>query len=187
MLVKRFLEASRVMLVAGFYPPDKDVSAALQDICKFPHTVLFAESLSNIRTDTGICTADRVLAAAGEDESLYPELLISFGGSLVSRMLKTFLRRETGGALGDRREVSGSGHFLCAYPSYMYGSFGLLEGIRRTVERQGTGVPLTGRSFLCRLVAEDKTEGGPPAPYLYGGCGVERPQGFRSDFKAYSP
>lgn len=93
MLVRRFLEAPRVMIVAGFYPPDEDVSAALRDICKFPHTVLFAESLSNIRTDTGICTADRVLAAAGEDESLYPELLISFGGSLVSRMLKTFLRR----------------------------------------------------------------------------------------------
>ena len=80
MLVRRFLEAPRVMIVAGFYPPDEDVSAALQDICKFPHTVLFAESLSNIRTDTSIGTVDRVLAVAGEDESLYPELLISFGG-----------------------------------------------------------------------------------------------------------
>lgn len=93
LLTDIFLRMPKVMLIAGFHSPSEELSRALSAIAALPHVAVFAESISNTAVDAAVYTVDRVLSVAGEDEVFVPDLVISFGGALVSRMLKTFIRR----------------------------------------------------------------------------------------------
>ncbi|MDE7081489.1 MAG: 2-succinyl-5-enolpyruvyl-6-hydroxy-3-cyclohexene-1-carboxylic-acid synthase [Muribaculaceae bacterium] len=84
----------KVLVVAGFMPPDARLNKALARMRRMPGVAVVAESISNLHlpaedyaADTLFCTLD----AEGK-ERLAPDLVISLGGALVSRMLKEFLR-----------------------------------------------------------------------------------------------
>ena len=92
-------EASRckVMLVAGFLPPDEKLQKAVSEFCRLPNVTVMAETLSNlyVRYANDI---DSVITAYDDAflDSMAPDLVISIGGSLVSRKLKEYLRRNSG-------------------------------------------------------------------------------------------
>lgn len=86
---------SRVMLVAGFMPPDNRLQKAVAELCSLPNVTAMTETLSNLHLDNLSCSIDEVLTSCDSNQldSLAPDIVISIGGSLVSRKLKEYLRR----------------------------------------------------------------------------------------------
>ena len=91
----------RVLVVAGFMPPDHELNSALREFVEMPNVAVCAEPLANLhlhpeRTDSAESDIiiDTVLAKLDDDtkRSLRPDVVVSIGGSLVSRMLKEYLR-----------------------------------------------------------------------------------------------
>jgi 2-succinyl-5-enolpyruvyl-6-hydroxy-3-cyclohexene-1-carboxylate synthase len=87
----------KVMIVAGQQPPDTHLDDLLFRCAREKHMVVIAELISNLRMKNAfIRHHDAVLARAQEaqeaQENLYPDLLISYGGPILSKPLKQFLR-----------------------------------------------------------------------------------------------
>lgn len=86
--------ASRVMLLASFGRYDKKLSEALETLAQLPQVVLLTENISNIRAKGAITTIDKLLSSIpeGRGQTYAPDLLVTFGGSLVSKMIKQFIK-----------------------------------------------------------------------------------------------
>lgn len=85
----------RVMIVAGFMQPANYLQRGMADMGAMPNVVVMAETLSNLHLYKRAKNIDSVLTAYSEEEldRLAPDIVISLGGSLVSRKLKEYLRR----------------------------------------------------------------------------------------------
>ncbi|MCH5231555.1 MAG: 2-succinyl-5-enolpyruvyl-6-hydroxy-3-cyclohexene-1-carboxylic-acid synthase [Muribaculaceae bacterium] len=88
---------SKVMLVAGFNQPDSALQKVITEFSRFPNVVVMAETISNLHLDYDNYAVDSVLTAYSPEEldRYAPQLVISIGGSLVSRKLKEYLRRNS--------------------------------------------------------------------------------------------
>lgn len=92
-LAAEFNKYDKVMIVAGFGLPDEKTDMILEKFAELPQVVILSENPSNMLSGN-ISTIDRVLSTIkGSQQKKYsPDLLITFGGSLISRYLKHFLR-----------------------------------------------------------------------------------------------
>lgn len=86
---------SRILLVAGFMPPDNALNDAAARLASIPNVAVMAETISNLHLKGDVTSVDITLThtPAEELDSLAPDLVISIGGALVSRKLKEYLRR----------------------------------------------------------------------------------------------
>lgn len=93
-LIEKLSRYKKVMLLASFAEPCEELNSSLSLLAKLPQVVLLTETISNIKIEGAIPTIDRTLTQLNEKNrsEVAPELLITFGGSLVSKMVKTFLR-----------------------------------------------------------------------------------------------
>ncbi len=84
----------KILLIAGFMPPDDRLNRAVSSLMSLPNVYVMAETLSNLHLPGRHWNIDTVLSVLTPDdmERLKPDLIISIGGSLVSRMIKEFLR-----------------------------------------------------------------------------------------------
>lgn len=86
---------SKVMLVAGFSLPDHSLDKAVRTFASLPNVVVMAETIANLHDPQPMSTMiDAVLCDLSheEKEAMRPDIVISIGGALVSRMLKQYLR-----------------------------------------------------------------------------------------------
>lgn len=85
----------KVMVLASFGNPDAKLSSFLDRLSRLPQVIVLTETISNLHLEESVPAIDRVLSVIPEDEKsdFSPDLLITFGGSLVSRMVKQFLRK----------------------------------------------------------------------------------------------
>lgn len=86
---------AKVMLVAGFGAPDHRLDKAVRKFASFPNVAVMAETLANLHDPQPLSTMiDAVLCdmTAEQKETMRPDIVISMGGALVSRMLKQYLR-----------------------------------------------------------------------------------------------
>jgi 2-succinyl-5-enolpyruvyl-6-hydroxy-3-cyclohexene-1-carboxylate synthase len=87
---------NKVLIVTGTNPPDEILSGVLGKFCAAKNIPLLTDITSNLhRNKHAILNSDLLLDTINEaeKESLVPDLLISFGGPLVSKHLKEFLKR----------------------------------------------------------------------------------------------
>lgn len=93
-LAQQWTVCPKVMILAGCHAPDSRLKKALARLSALKNVVLLTETLSNAGNDRGIGTIDRVLSALPEDKrkEYAPELLVTFGGPLISKQIKSFLR-----------------------------------------------------------------------------------------------
>lgn len=91
------IASSRVLFVAGFLQPDSRLHKSASEFCSLPNVVAMTETLSNLHLGELTCSVDSVLTSYGNDllDRMAPDIIISIGGSLVSRKLKEYLRRNT--------------------------------------------------------------------------------------------
>lgn len=91
-LAGRFNTCRKVMILAGFHLPDERLKLSLHQLAAFDQVIILTETPSNLCSEFYIGTIDRVLATIEEEEKadFAPDLLITFGGALISRHVKAF-------------------------------------------------------------------------------------------------
>ncbi|MDR1866475.1 MAG: 2-succinyl-5-enolpyruvyl-6-hydroxy-3-cyclohexene-1-carboxylic-acid synthase [Bacteroidales bacterium] len=92
-LRKRFAETQKVMIVAGFHPPDEELREAVRQAAAFGNVAVLAETLSNLKIENTVTPIDRTLACLSPEElpACAPDLLITFGGAPVSRRIRALI------------------------------------------------------------------------------------------------
>ena len=86
---------AKILLVAGFLAPDHRLDRAVRMFASYPNVTVMAETLANLHDPQPLSTmVDSVLCDMTEEQKreMRPDLVISMGGALVSRMLKQYLR-----------------------------------------------------------------------------------------------
>lgn len=86
---------SKILVTAGFMRPDNELNKILSEFSKLPNVRVMAETISNLHLSTGnVYSIDTILCGLSEEEKekLRPDIVISIGGALVSRMLKNYIR-----------------------------------------------------------------------------------------------
>ena len=85
------------MIIAGFHKPDPVLQQHIKLLASLPNVVVLTESVTNLSIPLVISTIDRVISTIQpeEAETYAPELLITFGGAIISRMIKAFIREHT--------------------------------------------------------------------------------------------
>tara|TARA_B100001115_G_scaffold178870_1_gene168885 strand:- start:2018 stop:3694 length:1677 start_codon:yes stop_codon:yes gene_type:complete len=94
-LVQSFEQAKRPMILVGQMSPDPALEQALASLLEKRPFLLLSETLSNLNHIPGVHSIDRMVNTLGEEEAalLQPDLLISLGGEIVSKMVKAYLRK----------------------------------------------------------------------------------------------
>ncbi|MBW6497823.1 MAG: 2-succinyl-5-enolpyruvyl-6-hydroxy-3-cyclohexene-1-carboxylic-acid synthase [Bacteroidales bacterium] len=93
-LEKEWQGAKRKLMIAGQLQPSSSLEKRLKDLAADPSVVILTEATSNLNGPEFIAWIDRCLAALPQEDSDYkPDLLITFGGAVVSKRIKGWLRK----------------------------------------------------------------------------------------------
>jgi 2-succinyl-5-enolpyruvyl-6-hydroxy-3-cyclohexene-1-carboxylate synthase len=94
-LVHEWSSCKKKMIICGGLSPSNPVQKILAKFINDPSVIILTESTSNLTVDHAISCIDRVLAAISKKDEVdfSPDLLITFGGPVVSKKIKAFIRR----------------------------------------------------------------------------------------------
>ncbi|MCB0445236.1 MAG: 2-succinyl-5-enolpyruvyl-6-hydroxy-3-cyclohexene-1-carboxylate synthase, partial [Gelidibacter sp.] len=98
-ILERCLEdwnkASKKMVLVGVNQPNQIEQKWLDLLAKDDSVMVFTETTSNLHHHTFFPSIDKIIAPLSNDEflKLQPEILITFGGMVVSKKVKAFLRQ----------------------------------------------------------------------------------------------
>jgi len=93
-LRRQLRETGRVLVVAGQQAENPTLTAALYEFAEARHITVVADTIANVGDVPAIRHHDIFLAGLSKEQKadLQPDLLITFGQSLISKSLKLFLR-----------------------------------------------------------------------------------------------
>lgn len=96
-LAEIIADSRGVLVIAGFNSPSPELDSLLGQLAFLPNVAVMTEAQSNIHLPDGaniVAAIDATLSAMTDDEriSMLPDKVITFGGSLLSRMVKQWLR-----------------------------------------------------------------------------------------------
>ncbi len=93
-LGSRLASPRKVMIIAGFNAPDEKLNRALTRLSMLPNVVVLTETIANLHSPQFINRIDSTLCRMTPDDRdrLRPDVVITFGGALVSRFIKDWLR-----------------------------------------------------------------------------------------------
>jgi len=93
-LSKIWNASSKKLLIAGQMDPNPELQKLLVEITKDKSVVMLSETTSNINGGCSCNCIDKAVATIKMDEAkkFQPDLLVTFGGQVVSKMVKAFLR-----------------------------------------------------------------------------------------------
>ncbi len=85
------LNYEKILIVVGQMRPDSKIQNLLDNLSNLGKAVVVTDTISNFQSENTICFHDHFLGNK-EISSLSPDLIISFGKSIISKNLKVFLR-----------------------------------------------------------------------------------------------
>jgi 2-succinyl-5-enolpyruvyl-6-hydroxy-3-cyclohexene-1-carboxylate synthase len=142
------LVGKRIMVTAGFMPPSEAMERAVRKFASLPNVTLLAETLSNLHTDGDPYLIDGLLTRVSKEDlqAMRPDIVISIGGSLVSRMLKEYLRGSVGTehwTLGDSATTTDCYQRLTTHIDVLPHLFfdEVADAMARLSEEKSTAVP----------------------------------------------
>ncbi|MDR1415312.1 MAG: 2-succinyl-5-enolpyruvyl-6-hydroxy-3-cyclohexene-1-carboxylic-acid synthase [Odoribacteraceae bacterium] len=93
-LRERLAGSPSVVVLAGFMSPDDELAGCLARLSASGRAVVLADALANLPATGSVDAVDRLLSTLDADAraALEPEVLVSIGGALVSRQLKSLAR-----------------------------------------------------------------------------------------------
>lgn len=91
-LKNRLGVVQRIVLIPGQQRPDPIVQSLLDQLSTKQKAVIITDTISNLQSEQTITLHDHWLGNKEVSESLSPDLIISFGKSIISKSLKLFLR-----------------------------------------------------------------------------------------------
>lgn len=97
LLASKWKVAKSIMIVSGQLSPDKELLQLIQNIANDNRVVIVAEPTSNLHTIATISSPEMVLNNSCKyPENAIPELVIYFGGQIISQKIKLFLNKIKG-------------------------------------------------------------------------------------------
>ncbi len=92
---KRWNQYDKKLLIAGMMDGNPQLQQLLKKITIDPSVVILTETTSNLKDDCACPCIDKVVHTISEEEekNFKPELLVTFGGPVVSKMVKAFIRK----------------------------------------------------------------------------------------------
>ncbi|MGJ8742884.1 2-succinyl-5-enolpyruvyl-6-hydroxy-3-cyclohexene-1-carboxylic-acid synthase [Polaribacter sp.] len=87
--------STKKMILVGVNYPDADVQVLMNEFANDASVLILTETTSNLHLDKGINSIDQLIFSLDENQfqELQPEVLITFGGMIVSKKIKQFLRK----------------------------------------------------------------------------------------------
>jgi 2-succinyl-5-enolpyruvyl-6-hydroxy-3-cyclohexene-1-carboxylate synthase len=91
---KKWCSSKRKMVLVGVNPPKSVQEIYLKLIANDPSVIVLTETTSNLNHSNFFSSIDQLITPldATDFDSLQPDLLLTFGGMVVSKKIKTFLR-----------------------------------------------------------------------------------------------
>ena len=92
--LKTWQNAKRKLVVVGVNPPNSLESSIIEHLANDPSVIVLTETTSNLHHPNFFPSIDQLIAPLKNNEfkQLQPDLLVTFGGLIVSKKLKAFLR-----------------------------------------------------------------------------------------------
>lgn len=92
---KLWNSCARKMILIGSLPPNSIESEQIQDWVDDSSVLVFTETTSNLHHSKFIPAIDQLITSLSEEEfsQLQPDVLLTFGGMIVSKRIKAFLRK----------------------------------------------------------------------------------------------
>ncbi|QMU63981.1 MAG: 2-succinyl-5-enolpyruvyl-6-hydroxy-3-cyclohexene-1-carboxylic-acid synthase [Flavobacteriaceae bacterium] len=86
--------ASKKLILVGVHYPNKEVEKMLNKIVEDSSVLIFTETTSNVHNSRFINDIDNLIFSLTDEQftNLSPDILLSFGGFVVSKKVKRFLR-----------------------------------------------------------------------------------------------
>ena len=84
----------RILLVPGQQAANPELLQVLEALTRTKQVVVVADSISNMQGDGSITLHDHWIGKEAFQDELRPDLLITFGKSIISKSLKLFLRKQ---------------------------------------------------------------------------------------------
>lgn len=94
-LASEFFSCERVMILCGQHPSDQILPDAVIQMSSLQNVIVLTESTSNIHHPDFIEQIDRCITGLNDAlaDELKPDLLITVGGAIISKRIKSFLRQ----------------------------------------------------------------------------------------------
>ncbi|MBW3466282.1 2-succinyl-5-enolpyruvyl-6-hydroxy-3-cyclohexene-1-carboxylic-acid synthase [Arthrospiribacter ruber] len=90
---ERLANFKRVVIIPGQQRPDKKLADLLNEIASSKNAVIITDTISNFQSDVSVNFHDHFISAEKFKDQLEPDLIITFGKSIISKGLKLFLRK----------------------------------------------------------------------------------------------
>lgn len=131
--------ASKIWVLSGQMRPGKQLQVTLQNLFEKSPFLLLTETLSNLNCACSIANIDRLLNSIPDSDkpSLAPDLVITIGGEVVSKMVKKFLQ-----------ETSALKHWHVQENGEIKDTFNKLEKV----------VPLSAQGFIAAIQQKAKSK-----------------------------
>ncbi|OUS00828.1 2-succinyl-5-enolpyruvyl-6-hydroxy-3-cyclohexene-1-carboxylic-acid synthase [Flavobacteriales bacterium 33_180_T64] len=86
--------STKKMILVGVLPPNQIEQQWLDKLANDDSVIVFTETMSNLHQPMFFSSIDKLIAPLDEDsfKALQPDILITFGGLVVSKKIKVFLR-----------------------------------------------------------------------------------------------
>lgn len=93
-LAQMWNSTGRKMILAGQLPPDPVLNQVVGILADDPSVVVLTETTSNLKGERYIGCIDRVIEGLSDKHvEFVPEILLTFGGAVVSKKIKALLRK----------------------------------------------------------------------------------------------
>ncbi|MCO5233779.1 MAG: 2-succinyl-5-enolpyruvyl-6-hydroxy-3-cyclohexene-1-carboxylic-acid synthase [Chitinophagales bacterium] len=94
-LAKEFSNSSKVMILVGQHIKDENLQEQLSLLSRLDNLVILTESTSNIHHPDFIENIDRCITHLDSEDihTLLPDLLITIGGAIISKRIKSLIRK----------------------------------------------------------------------------------------------
>lgn len=92
--IEKWNRSNRKMVLVGVLPPNSLEQRFLEQLAKDESVLVLTETTSNLHTENFISSIDQLIAPLSDEDfsKLQPEILLTFGGMVVSKKIKAFLR-----------------------------------------------------------------------------------------------
>ena len=84
---------NKILIVPGQQRPNEKIKEILEKISSQNQAIVVTDGISNLTFAKSITFHDHFLTSALEGEEIRPDLILSFGKSIISKSLKLFLRK----------------------------------------------------------------------------------------------
>ena len=92
-LVSDWNKSPKKMVICGSVKPSEELNKLINELNTDNSVTVLTETTSNLYGEKFISCIDRVLERIGSDPNFIPEIVITIGNSIISKKLKTLLRK----------------------------------------------------------------------------------------------